>query len=104
MPGARAWTLGHSERPRHRRRRGSGRVEAAALTWVFRALFLLYAESAGHLPMSNHTYAGRSFTRIAQRAADELDVADQNAKTLWRDVGALVEAMRTGQSAWGVPG
>lgn len=43
-------------------------LEAAALTWVFRALFLLYAESAGHLPMSNHTYAGRSFTRIAERA------------------------------------
>ena len=71
--------------------------------WVFRALFLLYAESAGHLPMSNHTYAGRSFTRIAERAAEELDVADQNAKTLWGDVSALVEAMRTGQSAWGVP-
>lgn len=78
-------------------------LEAAALTWVFRALFLLYAESAGHLPMSNHTYAGRSFTRIAERAAEELDVADENAKTLWRDVSALVEAMRTGQSAWGVP-
>jgi len=80
-----------------------GELEAATLTWVFRALFLLYAESAGHLPMSNHTYAGRSFTRIAQRAAEERDVADRNAKTLWRDVGALVEAMRTGQSAWGVP-
>jgi hypothetical protein len=80
-----------------------GELEAAALTWVFRALFLLYAESAGHLPMSNHTYAGRSFTRIAERAAEEMDVADQNAKTLWRDVSALVEAMRTGQSAWGVP-
>jgi hypothetical protein len=78
-------------------------LEAAALTWVFRALFLLYAESAGHLPMSNHTYAGRSFTRIAERAAEELDVADVSAKTLWRDVSALVEAMRTGQSAWGVP-
>jgi hypothetical protein len=80
-----------------------GELEAAALTWVFRALFLLYAESAGHLPMSNHTYASRSLTRIAQRAADELDVADPNAKTLWHDVRALVEAMRTGQSAWGVP-
>jgi hypothetical protein len=78
-------------------------LEAAALTWIFRALFLLYAESAGHLPMSNHTYAGRSFTRIAERAAEELDVADKNAKTLWQDVSALVEAMRTGQSAWGVP-
>jgi hypothetical protein len=80
-----------------------GELEAAALTWVFRALFLLYAESAGYLPMSNHTYAGRSFTRIAERAAEELDVADKNARTLWRDVSALVEAMRTGQSAWGVP-
>lgn len=80
-----------------------GELEAAALTWVFRALFLLYAESAGYLPMSNHTYAGRSFTRIAERAAEERDVADKNAKTLWRDVSALVEAMRTGQSAWGVP-
>lgn len=80
-----------------------GELEAAALTWIFRALFLLYAESAGYLPMSNHTYAGRSFTRIAQRAGEELDVADRNAKTLWRDASALVEAMRTGQSAWGVP-
>jgi hypothetical protein len=78
-------------------------LEAAALTWIFRALFLLYAESAGHLPMSNHTYAGRSFTRIAERAAEELDVADRNATTFWRDIGALVDAMRTGQSAWGVP-
>ena len=78
-------------------------LEAAALTWIFRALFLLYAESAGHLPMSNHTYAGRSFTRIAERAAEELDVADRKATTFWRDIGALVDAMRTGQSAWGVP-
>jgi len=78
-------------------------LEAAALTWVFRALFLLYAESAGYLPMSNHTYAARSFTRIAERAAEELDVADPNAMSLWRDVSSLIEAMRTGQSAWGVP-
>lgn len=78
-------------------------LEAAALTWVFRALFVLYAESAGYLPMSNHTYGGRSFTRIAERAAEELDVADRNARTFWRDIAALVEAMRTGQSAWGVP-
>jgi hypothetical protein len=78
-------------------------LEAAALTWIFRALFLLYAESAGHLPMSNHTYAGRSLTRIAERAAEEVDVADRKATTFWRDIAALVDAMRTGQSAWGVP-
>ncbi|MEX2193910.1 MAG: hypothetical protein WD844_01370 [Thermoleophilaceae bacterium] len=78
-------------------------LEAAALTFVFRALFLLYAESAGHLPMSNHTYAQRSFTRIAERAAEELEQADEKATTLWRDIVALVDAMRTGQTAWGVP-
>jgi len=53
--------------------------------------------------MSNHTYAQRSLTRVAERAAEELEVADRTATTLWRDVAALVDAMRTGQTAWGVP-
>jgi hypothetical protein len=80
-----------------------GDLEAAALTFVFRALFLLYAESAGYLPMANHTYAERSLTRIAARASEELEVADPKATTLWTDIRALVDAMRTGQTAWGVP-
>ena len=78
-------------------------LEAATLTFVFRALFLLYAESAGYLPMENHTYVQRSLTRIAERAAEELDSADPLSTSLWRDIGSLVEAMRTGQTAWGVP-
>lgn len=78
-------------------------LEAAALTFVFRALFLLYAEGAGHLPMDHHAYRQRSFTRIAERAAEEMDSADPKAPTLWRDIASLVEAMRTGQTAWGVP-
>lgn len=78
-------------------------IESAALTFVFRALFLLYAESADFLPMSNHTYRQRSLTRIAERAAEELDNADPRSPSLWRDVAALVEAMRTGQKAWNVP-
>lgn len=80
-----------------------GELEAAALTFVFRALFLLYAESAGYLPMNNRTYRQRSFTHIAERAAEELDSADRQSPSLWRDIAALVEAMRTGQRAWNVP-
>lgn len=80
-----------------------GELQAAALTFVFRALFLLYAESAGFLPMDHRAYAQRSLTRIAERAAEERDSADSRATSLWRDVGSLVEAMRTGQSAWDVP-
>jgi hypothetical protein len=78
-------------------------LEAAVLTFVFRALFLLYAEGAGYLPMDNRTYVQRSFTRIAERAGEELDSADPRSTSLWRDIGSLVEAMRTGQKAWGVP-
>jgi hypothetical protein len=78
-------------------------LEAASLTFVFRALFLLYAESAGFLPMDNRTYSQRSLTRIAERAAEELESADARATSLWRDIESLVQAMRTGQSAWGVP-
>jgi hypothetical protein len=80
-----------------------GELEAAALTWVFRALFVLYAESAGHLPMSNATYQAKSLTRVALRAAEELERADARATALWDDVATLVKAMRTGQSAWNVP-
>jgi len=79
------------------------KLEAAALTFVFRVLFLLYAESAGHLPMANHTYRQRSMTRIAQRAAEELGAADSRSTSLWDDIQSLVKAMRNGQRAWGVP-
>ena len=78
-------------------------LEAAALTFLFRTLFLLYAESAGHLPMANHTYQQRSMTRIAQRAAEETGSADAGSTSLWDDIKSLVKAMRNGQSAWGVP-
>ena len=37
-------------------------LERAALTFVFRSLFLLYAESAGHLPMSQPAYREQSLT------------------------------------------
>ncbi|MFN8113181.1 MAG: hypothetical protein U0R51_08270 [Solirubrobacterales bacterium] len=78
-------------------------LEAASLTFVFRLLFLLYAESAGHLPMANQTYQQRSMTRIAQRAAEEADNADPASTSLWDDIAGLVKAMRRGQRAWGVP-
>jgi hypothetical protein len=79
-----------------------GELEAAALTFVFRALFLLYAESAGHLPVSQEAYRPHSFKQIVQDAtAEELD---PRATALWRGVQLLVEAMRTGNTAWAVPG
>lgn len=78
-------------------------LEGAALLFLFRALFLLYAESAGHLPMANPTYNGKSLTRICERAEQESEALDPVAGSLWDDVATLVRRMRTGQTAWGLP-
>ncbi len=78
-------------------------LEGAALLWVFRALFLLYAESAGHLPVTNPTYRAKSLTRVCERAYEESDTPDPVACALWDDVAALVKRMRTGHRAWDLP-
>lgn len=78
-------------------------LEAAVLIFVFRTLFLLYAESAGHLPMANATYSAKSLTRTADRAWRELDEVDERATSLWDDIQSLVKKMRTGQRAWDLP-
>jgi hypothetical protein len=78
-------------------------LERAALTFVFRSLFLLYAESAGHLPMSHPAYREQSLTHTVSLAYDAADELDPKAVGLWRRVEALAEAMRTGNRAWGVP-
>lgn len=78
-------------------------LEAAALLFVFRALFLLYAESAGHLPMGNPTYRSKSLTRAAERAYEERDAADAASSALWDDIASLVKRMRTGHVAWELP-
>jgi hypothetical protein len=80
-----------------------GELESAARLFVFRSLFLLYGESANHLPMTNPTYRAKSLTRVCDRAYEEQDVADPKAGSLWDDVSALVRRMRTGQTAWELP-
>lgn len=79
------------------------RIEGACLTFVFRALFLLYAESAGYLPMGHEAYRARSLTRLCERAAEEGEEAGERATTLWDDLKSVVHAMRSGKSSWGVP-
>lgn len=43
-------------------------LERAALTLVFRMLFLLYAESAGYLPMENRSYHQASLSSLVEEA------------------------------------
>ncbi|MCZ7590133.1 MAG: hypothetical protein M5U27_15010 [Gaiella sp.] len=78
-------------------------LEAAALTFVFRALFLLYAESRGYLPMARDAYERRSLTRVARDAFDQSGTFDPRSTKFWDGVQTLVRAMRSGDDALGVP-
>jgi hypothetical protein len=78
-------------------------LEAAALAFVFRALFLLYAESAGHLPIGQEAYARSSFAQIVRDAAEQLDRLDPRSTQLSDRIKTLVGAMRTGNAALSIP-
>lgn len=78
-------------------------LERAALTLVFRALFILYAESAGYLPMDNRSYRQASLTNLVDEASDSRDRLGIRSTSLWDRFVLLVKAMRTGNPAWGVP-
>lgn len=78
-------------------------LEHASLTWVFRALFVLYAESAGLLPLDHAGYAANAATTLATEAAESGDSLDPRSTSLWDRFGVLVRSLRTGDSAMQVP-
>ena len=78
-------------------------LERAALTLVFRCLFMLYAESAGYLPMANQAYRRASLTSLVDEAAETRQQLGRRSTMLWDQLKLLVKAMRNGNPAWGVP-
>jgi hypothetical protein len=78
-------------------------LERATLTLVFRALFLLYAESARYLPMDNRAYRQNSLTGLVEEANATHDRLGAKSKALWGRFRVLVDTMRTGNDGWGVP-
>lgn len=79
-----------------------GGLERAALTLVFRALFLLYAESARYLPMERRTYQQFSLSSLVEEAAENVETLDPRSMSLWGRFVLLVHAMRTGDTSRGV--
>ena len=95
---------GGGNRPSGRRR--AAELERAALTFVFRALFLLYAESAGHLPMSHAPTRKQSLAAHGDRAQDAGDAGDALAArstALWDDIAGAGRGDADGQSRLGRP-
>ncbi len=89
------WDLASDERRRE--------LEAACLTFVFRVLFLLYAESSGYLPMSQEAYRRSSLSQIVRDAHEQEHRLDGRSTAFWDRLLVLVRAMRTGNDALAVP-
>ena len=78
-------------------------LERAALTLVFRIVFILFCESAGHLPMGNRNYEKVSLSSLVREAHDTIDKLSPASTALWTGLVRLVRAMRDGNPAWDVP-
>jgi hypothetical protein len=78
-------------------------IEQACLAWVFRALFVLYAESAGYLPLDHAGYAANAATSLAAEASSGYDDLDPASTSLWDRSAVLVRALRTGDRGMHVP-
>ena len=78
-------------------------LERAALTLVFRIVFILYCESTGHLPMSNRTYEKVSLSSLVREAYQTQSKLSPASSALWSGFVRLVQAMRNGNPAWDVP-
>lgn len=78
-------------------------LEKAALTLMFRLLFILYAESSSFLPMNNATYRSKSLTGLVAEAVASENKLSSNSTALWSQFAMLVRAMRHGNPAWDVP-
>ena len=78
-------------------------LERAALTLVFRVVFILFCESAGHLPTGNRTYDKVSLSSLVHEAHETMSKLSSASSALWSGFVRLVRAMRDGNPAWDVP-
>ena len=95
------WTLSNDESVEDDEQREE--LERAALTLMFRLLFILYAEGSGFLPMDNATYRRKSLTGLVAEAAETKGRWSEGSTALWSQFAVLVRAMRQGNRAWDVP-
>ncbi len=78
-------------------------LQQAAMTLLFRLLFVLYAESSGFLPMHLLAYRRRSLSELVAETHEKLGEHSGASTAIWSQVGLLFGALRTGNDAWGVP-
>ena len=78
-------------------------LQRAALTLLFRLLFVLYAESSRFLPTDNVTYRRRSLSALVAEANETRHRLSDASDGLWSSFATLVRALRTGTLPGGCP-
>jgi len=81
------------------------RIGEAALTLVFRFMFLLHVEARGYLPVNSPVYSRRSARTLARECHEALasGPGDKASTRVSDDFRSLVRMIRTGNENAGVP-
>lgn len=79
------------------------RIEEAALTLVFRFMFLLHTEARGHLPVSSAAYRPHSARQLAEDSLSALTRLSPRSTQRWDRLRTLVRMVRNGDRSAGVP-
>ena len=78
-------------------------IEEAALTLVFRFMFLLHTEARGYLPIGSAAYRPHSARQIAEDSRLAQSSFSRKATQRWDRLRTLVRMVRTGDLSAGVP-
>ena len=78
-------------------------IEEAALTLVFRFMFLLHTEARGYLPVGSAAYRPHSALQLADDSRPERGPFGRRSTQRWDRLRTLVRMVRTGDRSAGVP-
>ena len=78
-------------------------IEEAALTLVFRFMFLLHTEARGYLPIGSAAYRPHSASRLADDSRPGRGPFGRRSTQRWDRLRTLVRMVRTGDITAGVP-
>ena len=78
-------------------------IEEAALTLVFRFMFLLHTEARGYLPLGSGAYRPHSARQLAEDSRLAMSSLSRKSTQRWDRLRTLVRMVRTGDRSAGVP-
>ena len=78
-------------------------IQNATMTLLFRLLFILYAESAGHLPYRHPGYRNNALKTLCSEAQARRGKHDSQSHTLWNRLRTLTRGIREGDRGMDLP-